>query len=204
MTHQRPRLSVVLLGASVLAMVCTGALLLTRALDAQARAVGPAHATHPYAVKIVNQIFGSDGAKGSFSARLSPSAQLVAGLASLATGVPYADIAKGGTFRAKIAPSSQDGLALVTFKDHALGVVCVRWSGSSGRYDPSKGYLPVNGALTVVGGTGAAAHWRGSLSFKQTGLTGRDTLEFDALPKATTGAGRGLTTACRAVGRLKG
>jgi hypothetical protein len=203
MTHRRSRLSVVLLSACLLAMVCTGTLLLTRALNAQARAVGPAHATKPYAVKIVNQDFGSDGASGSFSAKLGPGAQLVAGLASLATGIPYADIAKGGTFRAKIAPSSQDGLALVTFKDHALGVACVRWSGSSGRYDPSKGYLPVNGALTVVGGTGAAAHWSGSLPFTQTGLTGRDTLEFDALPKATTGAGRGLTTACKAVAALK-
>jgi hypothetical protein len=154
-------------------------------------------------VKIVNQDFGSDGASGSFSAKLGPGAQLVAGLASLATGIPYADIAKGGTFRAKIAPNSQDGLALVTSKDHALGVACVRWSGSSGRHDPSTGYLPVNGALTVVGGSGAAAHWSGSLPFTQTGLTGRDTLEFDALPKATTGAGRGLTTACKALATLK-
>jgi hypothetical protein len=32
--------------------------------------------------------------------------------------------------------------------------------------------------MTIVGGTGQAAHWSGTIKFKQTGLTGNDTLVF--------------------------
>jgi hypothetical protein len=202
MTDRRLRPTSVLRTSLLVAAACTVALLATHALSAQARPA--AHAKRAYSAKIVNQDFGSDGAKGSFSAKLGPAANLIARLAGAVTGVPYAEIARGGTFRARIAPSSQAGLALVTFKDRSLGTACVSWSGKSGKYDPSKGFLAVDGSLTVVGGTGAAAHWQGSLRFMQTGLTGRDTLDVNALPVGSTGAAHGLTAACRAVAKLKG
>jgi len=123
---------------------------------------------------------------------------------SIVTGVPYAQIAKGGTYTAKDAPSSEAGVAIVRFSDHALGTACVQWSGTSGKYDPSKGYRVVDGSLKMIGGTGAAAHWRGSLAFKQTGLTGSDTLQFTTLLTGSSGAGHGLTAACKAVAKLKG
>jgi hypothetical protein len=187
-----------------IALAATLALLAAHVLGAQARPAVPAGAHKAFAASIVNTDFGSDGAKGRFSATLSSSAHLVADLASVVTGVPYAQIAEGGTFTAKVAASSEAGLAVVTFSDHALGKACVQWSGTSGPYDPSKGYRAVNGSLKMVGGTGAAAHWRGSLTFKQTGLTGSDTLKFTTLLSGSTGAGRGMTAACRAVTKLKG
>jgi hypothetical protein len=80
----------------------------------------------------------------------------------------------------------------------------VQWSGTSGKYDPSKGYRVVHGSMKMIGGTGAAAHWRGSLAFTPTGLTGSDTLQFTTLPTGSTGAGHGLTPACKALQKLKG
>jgi hypothetical protein len=123
---------------------------------------------------------------------------------SAVTGVPYTQIAKGGTFIAQDASSSEAGLALVKFSDRALGTACVKWGGTSGTYDPSKGYRAVNGSLKIIGGTGAATHWKGSLTFRQTGLTGSDTLQFSALVTGSTGTSHPLTATCRAVGRLKG
>jgi hypothetical protein len=68
----------------------------------------------------------------------------------------------------------------------------------------SKGYRMVDGSLKMLGGTGAAAHWRRSLTFKQTGLSGSDTLQFSTLLTGSTGASHGLTAACKAVAKLKG
>jgi hypothetical protein len=174
------------------------------ALRAQAKSTASAGSHKAFSVSIVNHDFGSDGAKGSFSAKLSPAAHVVAALMSAVTGVPYTQIAKGGSFIAKDAASSKAGLAVVKFADHALGAACVKWSGTSGAYDPSKGYLAVNGSLRIIGGTGAAAHWKGNLTFKQTGVTGTDTLVFSALAAGSTGPAHGLTAACKAVTKLKG
>ena len=176
----------------------------TSALRAQAKPRAPAGSGKAFSVNIVNHDFGSVGAKGSFSAKLGPAAHVVAALMSVVTGVPYAQIAKGGTFIAKDVASGKGRLAVVKFTDHALGTACVQWSGSSGAYDPSKGYLVVKGSMKVIGGTGAAAHWKGNLTFKQTGVTGTDTLVFSALAAGSTGPARGLSAACKAVTKLKG
>ena len=176
----------------------------TSALRAQAKPRASAGSGKAFSVNIVNHDFGSVGAKGSFSAKLGPAAHVVAALMSAVTGVPYAQIAKGGTFIAKDVASGKGRLAVVKFTDHALGTACVQWSGSSGAYDPSKGYLVVKGSMKVIGGTGAAAHWKGNLTFKQTGVTGTDTLVFSALAAGSTGPARGLSAACKAVTKLKG
>lgn len=177
----------------------------TSALRAQARPRASAGSRKAFSVNIVNHDFGSVGAKGSFSAKLGPAAHVVVALMSTATGVPYTQIARGGTFIAKDVASGKGRLAVVKFADHALGTVCVQWSGTtSGPYDPSKGYLVVTGSMKVIGGTGAAAHWKGNLSFKQTGVTATDTLVFSALAAGSTGPAHGLTAACKAVTKLNG
>ena len=48
---------------------------------------------------------------------------------SAVTGVPYTQIAKGGTFIAKDVASGKRRLAVVKFADQALGTACVQWSG---------------------------------------------------------------------------
>ena len=176
----------------------------TSALRAQAKPRASAGSGKAFSVNIVNHDFGSVGAKGSFSAKLGPAAHVVAALMSAVTGVPYTQIAKGGTFIAKDVASGKGRLAVVKFADHALGTACVQWSGASGPYDPSKGYLVVKGSMKIIGGTGAAAHWKGNLTFKQTGVTGTDTLVFSALAAGSTGPARGLSAACKAVTKLKG
>jgi hypothetical protein len=189
-----------------LALILAGAvaLLAGHVLRAQAKSTASVGSRKAFTVRIVNQDFGSDGAKGSFSADLSKGAHVVAALMSIVTGVPYAQIAEGGTYIAKDASSSEAGVAIVKFSDRALGTACVQWSGKSGTYDPSKGYRTVDGSLKIIGGSGAAAHWKGSLAFKQTGLTGSDTLQFSTLVTGLTGASHGLTAACKAVAKLKG
>jgi hypothetical protein len=191
-------------GLVAVLVVIVLALAAASALRAQARPRASAGSRKAFSVRIVNHDFGSDGAKGSFSAKLGPAAHVVAALVSAVTGVPYTQIARGGTFIAKDAASSKAGLAVVKFSDHALGTACVQWSGTSGPYDPSKGYLAVNGSLKIIGGTGAAAHWKGNLNFKQTGVTGTDTLVFSALAAGSSGPAHGLTAACKAVTKLKG
>lgn len=176
----------------------------TSALRAQAKPTAAIASRKAVSVNIVNHDFGAEGAKGKFSAKLSPAAHVVAALMSAVTGVPYTQIARGGTFIAKDVPSGKGRLALVKFADHALGTACVQWNGSAGPYDPSKGYLVATGSMKIIGGTGAAAHWKGNLSFKQTGVTGTDTLVFSALAVGSTGPAHGLTAACKAVTKLKG
>ena len=190
-------------GLTVLLLIAL-AVAATSALRAQAKPRASAGSGKAFSVNIVNHDFGSVGAKGSFSAKLGPAAHVVAALMSAVTGVPYAQIAKGGTFIAKDVASGKGRLAVVKFTDRALGTACVQWSGSSGAYDPSKGYLVVKGSMKVIGGTGAAAHWKGNLTFKQTGVTGTDTLVFSALAAGSTGPARGLSAACKAVTKLKG
>ncbi len=192
-----------IVGLTLLVLIAL-AVAATSALRAQAKPRASAGSGKAFSVNIVNHDFGSVGAKGSFSAKLGPAAHVVAALMSVVTGVPYAQIAKGGTFIAKDVASGKGRLAVVKFTDHALGTACVQWSGSSGAYDPSKGYLVVKGSMKVIGGTGAAAHWKGNLTFKQTGVTGTDTLVFSALAAGSTGPARGLSAACKAVTKLKG
>jgi hypothetical protein len=196
--------STIRIGGLALLVIIALAVAATSALRAQATPRASADAHRAFSVRIVNHDFGSEGAKGSFSAKLSPAAHLVAALMSVATGVPYTQIAKGGTFIAKDVASGQGRLAVVKFADHALGTACVQWSGTSGPYDPSKGYLVATGSMKVIGGTGAAARWKGNLTFKQTGVTGTDTLVFSALAAGSSGPAHGLTAACKAVTHLKG
>ncbi|HET6866656.1 MAG TPA: hypothetical protein VFH80_12135 [Solirubrobacteraceae bacterium] len=202
MTRRSPASTTRIAGLAFVVLIAL-AMAATSALRAQAKPRAAGGARKAFSVNIVNHNFGSEGAKGSFSAKLGPAAHVVAALMSAVTGVPYTQIAKGGTFIAKDVPSGKGRLAVVKFADHALGTACVQWSGTSGPYDPSKGYLVATGSMKIIGGTGAAAHWKGNLTFKQTGVSGTDTLVFSALAAGSTGPAHGLTPACKAVTRLK-
>jgi hypothetical protein len=176
----------------------------THVLSAQAKLLARVAAGKAFTTSIVNTDFGSDGARGSFSAKLGSSARALTALLSVATGVPYDQIARGGTYVARIAPSSEAGLAVVTFADHSLGTACVQWAGMGGKYNPSNGFVVVDGSLKLLGGTGAAAHWRGSLTFKQTGVTGTDTLAFGTRVNGSIGPSHTMPATCRAVASQQG
>src|SRR5690348_11848223 len=155
-------------GASAIAFAAALVLVLTGVFSAQARTIAkPASASSHtgFAVKLVNTDFGSVGAKGHFSAKLSAGARDVAAVLAAVTGVPYPKIAKGGTYVAKVTDGG--GLAVVKFSDHALGTACVKYSAKAGKYDPSLGYLKATGSMKIVGGTGQASHWTGTIKFKQ-------------------------------------
>jgi hypothetical protein len=203
MTHRFSTATIRIAGLGLVLAIAL-AVVAGSALTARAKPAASAGSRKAFSVSIVNHDFGSDGARGSFSAKLGPAAHVVAALMSAVTGVPYTEIAKGGTFIAKDAASGKGRLAVVKFSDHALGTACVQWSGTSGPYDPSKGYLVAKGSMKMIGGTGAAAHWKGNLTFNQTGVTGRDTLLFKALTAGSIGRAHGLTAACKAVAKLKG
>ncbi len=194
-----------LAGASATVSAIALVLVLTGAFSAQAQNIAkPASATSHtgFTVKVVNTNFGSDGAKGHFSAKLSAGARAAAAVLAAVTGVPYPEIAKGGTYVAKVTDGGS--LAVVKFSDHALGIACVKYRAKAGKYNPSLGYLKVTGSMTIVGGTDQAAHWTGTIKFKQTGLTGRDTLVFGGSAIGSARAVHGLTAACKSVSKLKG
>jgi hypothetical protein len=194
-----------LAGALATASAAALLLVLTGAFSAQARTVAKATSASShtgFTVKLVNTDFGSAGAKGHFSAKLSTGARDLAAMLAAVTGVPYPEIAKGGTYLAKVTGSG--GVAVVKFSDHALGSACVKYSAKAGKYNPSVGYLQVTGSMTILGGTGQAAHWTGTIKFRQTALTGKDTLVFGGTAIGSTSAAHGLTAACRSVSKLKG
>jgi hypothetical protein len=196
----RVGLTVALATAAAIASV----VILTGAFSAQAHSIarpasGSSHTG--FAVKVVNTDFGSVGAKGHFSAKLSAGARDVAAVLAAVTGVPYPEIAKGGSYLAKVTDGG--GLAVIKFTHRALGTACVKYSATAGKYNPSLGYLKATGTMTIVGGTRQAAHWTGTIKFKQTGLTGKDTLLFGGTAIGSTRAAHGLTAACKSVSKLK-
>jgi hypothetical protein len=143
---------------------------------------------------------GIDG-HGAFSAKLGTAARAEAVLLSLATGVPFTGIARGGTYTAQSAETNaaNTGIVVAKFRERALGTACLQYVAHSGKFNMNGGYIPYGGTLTMVGGTGAAARWRGSASFHQTGIGGHaiESLLFGGAIHASTGSARGLTAACR-------
>lgn len=150
-----------------------------------------------------NATDGIDG-HGSFSAQLGSSARIVAAVISAATGVPYTKIADGGTYKvlSNLSGTGGNGIVVAKFKA-GLGTACLKWADKSGAYEISLGYVPVSGKLTIVGGTGAAAKWRGSASFKQGGINGT-TLEqimFSGAIKGSSGRARPMSAQCKQLAR---
>jgi hypothetical protein len=145
---------------------------------------------------------------GRFSAKLGPGAKLGAAIVALATGVPLTEIAKGGTYKEQQSAGNrgETGTVVANFFERSLGTVCVSYSAKTGKYNPSKSYLPVSGRLTVIGGTGGAATWRGGLMFSQGAVTGSslEQLLYGGALQVSTGTARPLTAACKRVAALAG
>jgi hypothetical protein len=144
---------------------------------------------------------------GTFSAKLSVGAALEAAVIALASGVPVMQIAKGGSYgvrRQTAASGVVTGTVVASFKAHGLGTVCIGFTATPGRFLQGASFVPVSGSFKTLGGTGAASHWRGSVGFKQTGLTGMsiENFTFSGSEHAATGGAKGLSAACKRVAKL--
>ena len=144
--------------------------------------------------------------KGKLSAKLAPHAALEAAVAALATGVPLTKIAQGLSFKVvrQIAGNGDgSGVALVTFKAHGLGTLCVSFTTKQGKLNPVGGFFNTSGSLKTVGGSGAAKSWHGGVGFKWTSVTGSTTEQFglDGSEHASVGKAHGLSAACKRVSK---
>jgi hypothetical protein len=146
---------------------------------------------------------------GTFSAKLGSGAKLVAAIVSAATGVPVSKVAEGGTYKVRSADVSDggNGVLVAHFKAHGLGTACLTYTAKGAPYNPSLGYVVASGTLKMVGGTGAAAHWRGSAKFTQDGIGGgssNEQLRFRGSFNASTGSAHKPTAACKQVAAQSG
>jgi hypothetical protein len=145
---------------------------------------------------------------GAGSGHLGAAAAVISAFVSLATGVPLNKIAQGGTYKLRHDISAKGvatGLVVVKFKVHGLGTVCAKYTERLGKYVPGKSFVPMSGTISTVGGTGAAAKWRLTVGFKQTGISGTEAKEGFAAggsEHASLGKARGLTAACKRVAKI--
>jgi hypothetical protein len=212
MSVRRIRFSLLLI-APLLVAIAVGAALLGNA-DARRPPTATPAASKPYSAKMSyvetnhGQAKGSATVgivgKGKLSAKLGPHAALEAAVIALATGVPLTKIAQGGSYKVvrQIAGNGDvSGVAVVTFKAHGLGTLCVSFTSKQGKLDPAKGFFNTSGSLKTVGGTGAAKTWQGGLGFKWTNVTGSATEQFglDGSEHASVGKAHGLSAACKRV-----
>jgi hypothetical protein len=139
---------------------------------------------------------------GSFSAKLTKRAALEAAVLAAATGIPFTRIAQGGSYT--VEHSDTSGVAVVSFKARGLGALCLSYSAKHGKFVIGQSFLPTTGTLKTLGGTGAAAKWSGSASFKQTTLTGIRVEQFGFSGSAHGSVGRPKTMSatCRRVAKL--
>jgi hypothetical protein len=145
---------------------------------------------------------------GTFSAKLRGSAALDAAVIALATGVPVSKIAKGGSYKEQwnsLADGDDQGIIVANFKTHGLGSVCISYVTKHGRFVVGDSFVPASGSLTLVGGTGAAAKWRGSVTYKQNNVSGDSTERFSVTGSEhpSTGAAKGMSAACRSVAKQR-
>lgn len=114
-------------------------------------------------------------ASGTFSAKLGPAAAILARLAEAATGIPYPQLAKGGSYVARYSVDGSGdatGLFVAKFKSKGLGSACLSYKTKPGAFVPGNSFVPVSGTFKLVGGSGRAAHLRGSGKLDQTGISG--------------------------------
>jgi hypothetical protein len=73
-----------------------------------------------------------------------------------------------------------------------------------GKFVLGQDFVPASGSFQVLGGTGAAATWHGSASYKQTNIAGNSTERFSATGSehGSVGQARHMTAACKAVAKL--
>jgi hypothetical protein len=144
-------------------------------------------------------------ARGTFSARLSPAAAMVARLVGAVTGVPYAQLAKGGSFVARYSidgSGTATGLFVAKLKSKGLGSECFSFKTKQGQFQPGDSFVPVSGTFKLVGGSGGAARLRGSGKLDQTDITGTTTETTSGRGSASLSAARKAkkpSAACKSV-----
>jgi len=145
---------------------------------------------------------------GVFSAKLSGRALMAAALVRLATGVPVAQLARGGTWVGRYdidAGNTYRGIVVARFKAPGLGTLCLAGTTVHGKF--TSGFIPASGTMATLGGTGTAAKLRINLRFKQTAIAGSDTETFTstgAVQTLSMGAAKPMSATCSAVARLAG
>jgi hypothetical protein len=145
---------------------------------------------------------------GSFSGRFGAHTTFEVAVLSAASGFPLQKIAKGGTYVVRRGVSSKGigtGIAVAKFKAKGLGKLCVSYRAKPGKFHPGMSFVPVSGTVKVLGGTGMAAHWHGSLSFKQNSITGlvTENVGVSGSVHPSVGKAKGMSAACKAVGHLR-
>ena len=150
-------------------------------------------------------ITGVEG-HGTFSATLGAHARDVA-LIALATGIPFTQIARGGSYAARFtigATGTNTGTVVARFKAKGLGSVCFAFTSKRGQFKPGDSFLPTIGTIKVLGGTGAAARWSATAGYSLKAITGAQTQKytFSGTAHGTIAKKRGLTPTCRQVAAL--
>src|SRR4051794_1578390 len=141
----------------VLALAVPVALVLVPSLDAAPHSAAKAKAfTGQFTSRITDQ--GNEQgqsvsgvvARGTFSAKLGPAAAILARLAEAATGVPYPQLAKGGSFVARYSIDGNGdatGLFVAKFKSKGLGSACLSYQTKPGTFVPGNSFVPVSGSF---------------------------------------------------------
>ena len=144
--------------------------------------------------------------RGTFTGKTRGLAAVAAAsLVERVKGVPLADLVKGGTYvtRYDIDPSgTYRGLVLGTFKEPALGTLCLSYVTTHGKFTAGTSFIPANATFKTIGGTGYAARVHANGTMRQTDVTGSDTerLFGSGLAQSLTeGAARPLSPACNAL-----
>lgn len=150
-------------------------------------------------------ITGVEG-HGAFSATLGAHARDLA-LVALATGIPFTQIARGGSYAARFtigATGTNTGTVVARFKANGLGSVCFAFTAKGGRFKPGDSFVPTTGTIKVLGGTGAAARWNASAGYSLKAITGTQTQRytFSGTAHGSIAKKRGLTPTCRQVAAL--
>src|SRR3954454_4397414 len=130
-------------------------------------------------------ISGIEG-RGSVSAHLGPAAAIVARVMGAATGMPLADLLKGGAYAELSDVDSKgkwSGVLVVKLKASGLGTLCIGYTAKPGKFNGGS-FIPQSGSVKTIGGKGKAAKWRLSAAFDQTGISGQGTEQFKARGKA--------------------
>jgi hypothetical protein len=140
---------------------------------------------------------------GTFSAKLGAHASDLA-LIALATGIPFNEIARGGSFEVDftIGPTGTNtGTVVARFKAKGLGSVCFGFTAKGGHFQPGDSFVPTTGKLKVLGGTGAAARWNADATYSLRAISGStiENFTFSGTAGGKIAKKRPLNAACKQV-----
>jgi hypothetical protein len=143
---------------------------------------------------------------GTFSATLGAHASDLA-LIALATGIPFDEIARGGSFGVNftIGPTGTNtGTVMARFKAKGLGSVCFGFTAKGGPFQPGDSFVPTTGKMKVLGGTGAAAGWNADATYSLRAISGSsiESFRFSGTAHGTIAKKRPLNATCKRVAAL--